>query len=109
MENVKTIKAVVLITQGDCEGRSTKTIGTFIGTINQIITYCIKNNIEPYYNFSSYNANIIDVSSIKEEVNVIIREYGRIDYKTPEKLAKEAKRKEALSKLTDEEKRLLGL
>lgn len=33
-----------LTTEGDCEGRSTAIVGYFLGSLSQIMTYCVKNN-----------------------------------------------------------------
>lgn len=106
---MKNINVVELRTQGDCEGKSTSTVGIFIGSIDQIITYCIKNNIKPYYNFYCNLVKLTDVSDISPEVKVTIDNIGYLSYSTPEKLEKEAKKQEALNKLTEEERVLLGL
>lgn len=99
----------ILTTEGDCEGRSTQIVGYFIGSLSQIMTYCVKNNIRPTYNFHTSSINIKDVSKEPSIVKCHIGEYGRLIYNTPEELEIEAKKNLALSKLTKEEKTLLGL
>lgn len=102
-------KIIKLTTEGDAEGRTTKTVGYFVGSLDQIITYCILNNINPAYFFSAENINLIDVINVTPKVKVTMEEYGRLRYKITEDLEKESKINNALSKLTDEEKELLNL
>lgn len=106
MSNQKLIK---LTTEGDEEGRTTSTVGLFLGTLDQVITYCIENNIKPYYNFKASDVTVVDVSNIEPKVVTSIGSYGRIEYKTPEDLKVIAARNAALSKLSEEERKLLGL
>lgn len=103
------MKIKVLTTEGDVEGKTTRTVGYFIGTINQIITYCVKNNIKPYYYFKIDELEITDVSDLEALVSVTEGNYHRLIYQTPEDLIKEGKINAALSKLTEEEKKLLGV
>jgi ribosomal protein S7 len=106
---MKKEEIIRLTTEGDCEGRSVKTVGYFKGSLDQIITYCIKNNINPYYNFKAEKEIVIDVTEIKPEVSVTSDSYGSLVYVTPKELEETRKKVEALSKLTEEEKKLLGL
>lgn len=106
---MKILKVIKLITEGDCEGRSTQTKGYFIGSLSQIITYCVNNNINPYYYFKAETVQVIDVSDLPEELQVSTGGYGRLEYKTNKQLEEEKLRNIALKKLTDEEKRLLGI
>lgn len=103
-------KHYILTTEGDCEGRSTRTLGHFYGTPEQIISYALENHLHKYYDYSLKESNVIDVS--RQETNGIIVEVGQFDkvnYKTDEDFKKELKRKTALGKLTEEERNLLGL
>lgn len=102
-------KIIKLTTEGDCEGRSTQTVGYFQGTIEQIITYCVLNNIEPYYNFKQSFIDVVDCSNIEPKVVVTEDQYRRINYKTTEDVQKQVEINKALSKLSDKEKELLGL
>lgn len=103
------MKIIKLTTEGDCEGRTTKTVGYFAGTIEQVITYCVANNIKPCYNFQKNVVEVIDCSSLTVKVQVKEDDYGHIKYKTDKYLEKQAEINAALSKLTDKEKELLGI
>lgn len=100
---------IKLTTEGDCEGRTTKTVGYFVGTIEQVITYCVANNIKPCYNFQKNIVEVIDCSSLTAKIQVKEDDYGYIKYKTDKDLEKQAAINAALSKLTDKEKELLGV
>lgn len=101
------IEVIQLTTEGDCEGRSTKSLGMFIGNIDQIITYCLENGIKPYYNYSYKCVTITDVSDVIPKVITSNGKYGTVGYKVAEDFVD--KRTQALAKLTDEERTLLGL
>lgn len=100
---------IKITTEGDCEGKSIRTVGLFIGSVDQIITYLISKNIKPYYGFYADNIDVIDCSEIKPEVEVTVGSYGKLVYTTPETLKLQAARSEALSKLSPTERKLLGL
>lgn len=102
-------KIIKLTTEGDCEGRSTETVGYFQGSIEQIITYCVLNNIKPFYYFCQDIVDVIDCRNIEPKVVVAEDKYRRISYKTTEDLQKQAEINKVLSKLSDKEKELLGL
>ena len=69
----------ILTTEGDCEGRSTRELGTFRGSKEQIMQYCIDTGLKPYYSFSLKKASpIIDVSNIDTDLAVFEDSYGRI-------------------------------
>ncbi len=67
-----------LTTEGDCEGRTTRQVGIFKGTPEQILTYCKQNNIKPYYNFSLMKINMVDASNVEPTVTIRFDSYGRI-------------------------------
>jgi hypothetical protein len=103
-------KHYILTTEGDCEGRTTRTLGHFYGTPEKIIAYALENNLKEYYKYGLKEVDTIDVSNHK--TNGIVAEighYGVVSYKTDEDFKKELKRKSALNKLTPEERNLLGL
>lgn len=83
---MSTQKIIKLTTEGDCEGRTTSTVGLFLGSLDQVITYCIENNIKPYYHFGVSSQTIIDVSNVVPKVTTSIGSYGRIQYSNPEEL-----------------------
>lgn len=100
---------IKLTTEGDCEGRTTKTVGHFIGTIEQVMTYCIGNNIKPYYNFQKNTVEVVDCSSIVAKVQVKEDNLGYVTCTTDKDLEKQAVINSALAKLSKEEKELLVL
>lgn len=99
-------------TQGDDEGRTTNIIGYFKGTPNQIATWLQQNNIKPYhyFNFDDVKENPVqDVTQLQEQAQVVFERHGRVKILTSKELEKEIKKNNALAKLTDEEKEVLGL
>lgn len=48
---MKTAPTYKVTSEGDCEGRTTRDIGYFKGTQDQIISYFLENNIKPTYTF----------------------------------------------------------
>jgi hypothetical protein len=103
------MKVIQITTEGDCEGRSTKVVGLFTGSIEQIITHLVANNIKPYYTFNQKEIEVIDCSKVQPKVSVSKDCYGRLEYKTSEDLQREADKAKALAKLTKEERQLLGI
>ena len=100
---------IKLITEGDCEGRTTQTVGYFVGTLEQVMTYCVRNNIRPYYHFKKVLVDVVDCSAVVPKLKVQEDSYGRITHSTDEDLEKQAAINSALSKLTVKEKKLLGI
>lgn len=98
-----------LTTEGDCEGRTTTTLGYFEGTLDQIVSYCIKNGISPYYNFKAELIDVRNCQNTRPIVSVTQCDYGILQYKTTEEARKELDKANALAKLTAQERKLLGL
>ena len=97
-------------TEGDCEGRSTKTLGIFKANNKlQVIEYLVANNIKPCYDYKVEEIDVLDISDTKIiYVSEIIEDsYGRIkfilDTERKAELEKHQLIKSALGKLTDEE------
>jgi len=84
------MKVTQITTEGDCEGLSTKVVGLFTGSIEQIITYLVANNIKPYYHFKQSFIEVVDCSKVQAKVSVSEGSYGRLEYETSEDLQKEA-------------------
>ena len=99
----------LLTTEGDCEGRSTKNLGRFIGTNEQIIQYCVDNNIKPYYDFRIDDSEVIDVSGIKTNIIVTEGQWGKISYTLTEEDKKAVAINTAMSKVSKEDLIALGL
>jgi hypothetical protein len=109
IEEEKKMKIKRLYTEGDCEGRSTRTVGYFTGTLSQIITYCIKHDISPFYSFHVEEIDVISTVDVCPGVSAKLGEYGRVEYHTSEEMEKTRKKNRALKKLTPEERELLNL
>lgn len=97
-------------TEGDCEGRSTRTLGVFKANSKlQVIEYLVINNIKPCYTYMVEEINVLDITDTKvTHVSDIIEDsYGRIDVvlnsERQAELEKQQLIKSALGKLTDKE------
>lgn len=97
-------------TEGDCEGRSTKTLGIFKANSKlQVIEYLVTNNIKPYYGYKVEELDVLDISDIKVTYVADITEgrYGTIKVVLDSERQAELERQQliisALGKLTDEE------
>lgn len=101
-----------LRTEGDCEGRTMKTIGYFYGNVDQIATYITENNMSPYYHWelTKVDPPVTDVSNVVPHcTGYISSTFGKFEIRTSEEVRKMAAKKAALAKLSSEEKELLGL
>ena len=97
-------------TEGDCEGRSTKTLGIFKANSKlQVIEYLVANNIKPYYDYMVEEIDVLDISDTKiiYVSETIEDSYGVIkfilDTERKAELDKQQLIISALGKLTDEE------
>ena len=97
-------------TEGDCEGRSTKTLGLFKANSKlQVIEYLVTNGIKPYYDYKIEEIKVEDISELKVNyvADIIEEQFGRIkvvlNSELQAKLEQELLIKTALSKLTDKE------
>ena len=97
-------------TQGDCEGRSTTTLGIFKANSKlQVIEYLVANNIKPYYNYSVEEIDVLDISDTKVTyvADIVEEKYGTIkvvlNVERQAELEKQQLIKSALSKLTNKE------
>ena len=53
-------------TEGDCEGRTTRTLGVFkANSKQQVIEYLVTNNIKPYYSYKVEEIDVLDISDTK--------------------------------------------
>lgn len=126
-------------TEGDVEGRSTKPLGFFTGHVDEIALYladkcyyslCFK-HIEPVTDFTPTGKSVnvtFDIDSKtwdltpkerSEEITVLFKNrpvkisqgnaYASFTISLEDKEADEFKRQQALLKLTDEDKKALGL
>lgn len=99
-----------ITTEGDCEGRSTRTVGFFLAfNLDQVVSYLHKKGIKPYYSFNASVVDIADVSSESCTVKCRLGTYGQVIVEKSEEEKKAALLKSALSKLTADEKIALGI
>lgn len=97
-------------TEGDCEGRSTKTLGLFKANSKlQVIEYLVTNGIKPSYDYKIEEIKVEDISELKVNyvADIIEEQFGRIkvvlNSERQAKLEQDLLIKTALSKLTDKE------
>ena len=97
-------------TEGDCEGRSIRTLGVFKANSKlQVIEHLVTNNIKACYNYKVEEIDVLDISDTKVTyvADIIEDSYGRIevvlDTERKAELEKQQLIKSALGKLTDEE------
>ena len=97
-------------TEGDCEGRSTKTLGIFKANSKiQVIEYLVTNNIKPYYGYKVEELDVLDISDteVAYVADIIEERYGTIKVVLNSERQAELERqlliKTALGKLTDKE------
>lgn len=99
-------------TEGDGEGKSIRTVGIYHGTKEQVAQYLHDNGIKPYYDFYFQNVPepVTDVTHIFK-IDVEVKDFGHSTVKIiPSKDAKErAMKNAALAKLSEEERKLLGV
>lgn len=98
-----------ITTEGDCEGRSTKDLGIYEGTLEQIITYMTVKGIKPYYNYCATPIQVVNCNGIIPEVIVNSDNLGYLSVKTLGDLQQRVAKEAALAKLSKEERALLGL
>lgn len=96
-------------TEGDCEGRSIRTIGLFTGSLDQIMTYLVGKGVKPEYHFYAETVDVVECNHISAELHVTEGSYGRLVYETPTALQFEIERQSALAKLNPTERKLLWL
>ena len=97
-------------TEGDCEGRTTRTLGIFKANSKlQVIEYLVTNNIKPCYDYKVEEIDVLDISDTKitHVADIIEEDYGRIKVVLNAERQAELERQQliisALGKLTDEE------
>ena len=97
-------------TEGDCEGRTTRTLGIFKANSKlQVIEYLVANNIKPCYDYKVEEIDVLDISDTKiiYVSETIEDSYGRIKFILDTEWKAELERQQliisALGKLTDKE------
>ena len=97
-------------TEGDCEGRTTRTLGIFKANSKlQVIEYLVTNNIKPCYNYKVEEIDVLDISDTKVTyvADIIEEDHGRIKFILATERKAELEKQQliisALGKLTDKE------
>ena len=103
---------IKITTEADCEGRTMKELGTFKGTKEQAVQYCIDNDLRPYYQYTirAVSDNIIDVTQINTPLE--LKNVNAWDgYRVVEgaEIETALRKKAALAKLTHADIKILGL
>lgn len=96
-----------IYTERDIEGNGERDLGYFTGSVDQIITYCIKHNINKEYNYYAEEIDITNCENITPNIKTFVV-HDNVIRILPIKGTK-AERQKALAKLTDHERELLGL
>ncbi|BAV80976.1 hypothetical protein [Vibrio phage RYC] len=109
MDNKFKLGYYELTTEGDCEGRTTRHLGNFYGTPEQIVEHALENGLDKTYTYYLKCKDIVDVSKKQPTISVDVDRLGCISYETNEQIRLKAMRNAALSKLSDEERKVLGL
>ena len=104
-------KILHITTEGDVEGRSTKSLGYFNGTPKQAIAWLAANGITPYYRYHIREVEIDDVDDLNVGTyKVEVDSAGYVTQftgKLPETLKKQAKIRKLLKGLSNDDKELL--
>lgn len=100
-----------ITTEGDCEGRTTREVGLFLGSIEQIMYHCYINNIKPEYHFKQHSVNVTDCTdlAVPKSFKVTTDHYNRLEIKADPETCLEMSKQAALSKLNYKDKKVLGL
>jgi len=80
---------VKVITEGDCEGRTTKTVAIFqCDNERQVASYLLANKIKPYYHFTFTQVRnpLEDIRNYEVPANLVLStdNYGRANISTGE-------------------------
>ena len=110
------VKIFKVETAGDCEWRTSKTVGYFMANnAKEVAEYLVVNNIEPSYYFVIKEVKCHDVVGIEQKYvkSVLVDKYGKLEINTYvdelENLKKLQDAKSGLEKLTQDERKALGL
>ena len=110
------VKIFKVETAGDCEWRTSKTVGYFIANnTKEVAEYLVVNNVKPSYHFVIKEVKCYDVIGIEQTYvkSVLVDKYGKMEINTYvdelENLKKLQDAKSGLEKLTQDERKALGL
>ena len=113
---INQVKIFKVETAGDCEWRTSKTVGYFMANnAKEVAEYLVVNNIEPSYHFVIKEVKCHNVVGIEQRYvkSVLVDKYGNLEINTYvdelENLKKLQYAKSGLEKLTQDERKALGL
>ena len=110
------VKIFKVETAGDCEWKTSKTVGYFMAkNAKEVAEYLVVNNITPSYYFVIEDVKCKNVVDIEQRYvkSVLVGKYGKMEINTYtdefENLKKLKDVKSGLEKLTQDERKALGL
>ena len=110
------VKIFKVETAGDCEWRTSKTVGYFMANnAKEVAEYLVVNNITPSHHFVIKEVKCHNVVGIEQTYvkSVLVDKHGKLEIKTYidelENLKKLQDAKSGLEKLTQDERKALGL
>ena len=110
------VKIFKVETAGDCERRTSSTVGYFMANnAKEVAEYLIVNNIKPSYYFVINEIKCQNIVGIEQTYvkSVLVDKYGKLEINTYvdelENLKKLQDAKSGLEKLTQDERKALGL
>mgnify|MGYP003590166269 CR=1 FL=1 len=110
------VKIFKVETAGDCEWKTSSTVGYFMANnAKEVAEYLVVNNIKPYYHFVIKEVECHNVVGIEQTYvkSVLVDKYGKMKINTCvdeiENLKKLQDVKSGLGKLTEDERKALGL
>ena len=110
------VKIFKVETAGDCEWITSRVVGYFMANnAKEVAEYLVVNNIEPSYYFVIEDVKCHDVVGIEQKYvkSVLVDKYGKLEINTYvdelENLKKLQDAKSGLEKLTQDERKALGL
>lgn len=110
------VKIFKVETAGNCEWGTSKTVGCFMANnAKEVAEYLVVNNVKPSYHFVIKEVKCYDVIGIEQThvKSVLVDKYGKMEINTYvdelENLKKLQDAKSGLEKLTQDERKALGL
>ena len=110
------VKIFKVETAGDCEWITSSTVGYFMANnAKEVAEYLVVNNIKPFYHFVIKEVECHNVVGIEQRYvkSVLVDKYGKMKINTYvdeiENLKKLQDVKSGLGKLTEDERKALGL
>ncbi len=104
-------KVLHITTEGDEEGRTSKSLGYFVGNPTQAIAHLVSHEVRPAYSYYVKEFDIVDVSKLQiGSYEVIMDATGKVTRlmgDIPEELKVQGKLDKILKSLSNDDKMLL--